>query len=66
MTVHGFMNAVYFVGIFVGMALGGDDPVDQLSGYMAVAVGTLGWGTWAGQGALGLCRSKLGGTSCQQ
>jgi hypothetical protein len=41
-TVHGLVNAVYFVGIFIGMSLGGDDPVDQLSGYMAVAVGTVG------------------------
>lgn len=45
MTVHGLVNAVYFVGIFIGMSLGGDDPVDQLSGYMAVAVGTLGLAT---------------------
>lgn len=42
MTAHGLVNAVSFAGIFIGMSLGGDDPVDQLSGYMAVAVGTLG------------------------
>lgn len=42
MTVHGLLTGVGFAGIFIGMSLGGDDPVDQLSAYMAVAVGTLG------------------------
>ena len=42
MTVHGLLTGVGCAGIFIGMSLGGDDPVDQLSAYMAVAVGTLG------------------------
>ena len=42
MTLHGFLTALSFAGIFLGMYLGGEDPERQLAAYMAVAVGTLG------------------------
>jgi hypothetical protein len=41
-TAQGVLNGVTFIGIWVGMALGGADPAKQLSAYMAFAIGTLG------------------------
>lgn len=64
MTPQGVLNAVCFAGIFIGMSLGGNNPAEQLSEYMAVAVGTLGWASGVRHivfaGALGGASEDLG------
>lgn len=42
MSVSGVVMALSFLAIFVGMALGGDDPVAQLRGYTVCGLGGVG------------------------